>query len=102
MAIAFGQELALLLAGVVSVVLSLALAYRLGTFLLLFGVALAAILQLGRIRTRSKLIYVGLSVGLVAVVLTVGLTTLESQPLGETLRWSWPPATAGGPSRPGS
>ncbi len=84
-AIAFGAELALLLAGVVSIVLSLALAYRLGTFLLLFGVALAAILQLGRIRTRSKLIFVGLSVGAAAVALSFGLTTLESQPIGEAL-----------------
>jgi len=84
-AIAYRQELALLLAGVVAIILSLALGHGLSTFLLLVGVAVAAILQLGRIRSRSKLIYVGLSAGVVAVVLTIGLAVLESQPMSEAL-----------------
>ena len=84
-AIAYGQELALLLSGVVAIVLSLALGHGLSTFLLLVGVALATILQLDRIRSRSKLIYVGLSAGAVAVVLTLGLAVLESQPIGQAL-----------------
>jgi putative nucleotidyltransferase with HDIG domain len=84
-AIASSRELALLLSGVVAIVLSLALGHGLSTLLLLGGVALATILQLDRIRSRSKLIYVGLSAGVVAVVLTLGLAVLESQPIGQAL-----------------
>lgn len=84
-AIAYRRELALLLSGVVAIVLSLALGHGLSTLLLLGGVALATVLQLGRIRSRSKLIYVGLSAGVVAVVLTLGLAVLESQPIRQPL-----------------
>ena len=41
-------------------------------FVLLMGVTTAAVLNLGRIRTRSKLIHVGLFAGGVAVLLYVG------------------------------
>ncbi|MGQ9575858.1 MAG: HDIG domain-containing metalloprotein [Thermoguttaceae bacterium] len=82
MAIAYRQELALLLAVVVALVMSLAIRPGLSTFLLLMAVALAAILQLGRIRSRSKLIYVSLSAGLVALLSTIALAVLENQPIG--------------------
>ena len=83
--IAYRQELALLLTGVVAVILSMALGHGMRTFLLLAGVAVTAILQLGRIRSRSKLIYVGLSAGAAAFALTLGLAVLDNQPVGQAL-----------------
>ena len=48
-------------------IVALAVGHGLPEFLLLFGVTAAAVLNLGRIRSRSKLIYVGLFAGGVAV-----------------------------------
>ena len=81
MAIVYRQELALLLAGAVALIVTLAIGHGLQGFLLLTGVTAAAILSLGRIRTRSKLIYVGLFAGAVAVLLGVGLGMIDDQPL---------------------
>lgn len=84
-AIAYRQELALFLSAVAALMLALALNHGLFTFLLLFGSTVAAVLHLGVIRTRSKLIYVGLATGLVAAVLTVMLAVLDNQPLQRPL-----------------
>ena len=62
----------MLLAGMVAMIVVLAVGHGLPEFLLLMGVATAAVLNLGRIRSRSKLIYVGLFAGAVAVVLLRG------------------------------
>ena len=59
MAIVYRQELAMLLAGVVAMIVVLAVGHGLREFVLLMGVTTAAVLNLGRIRSRSKLIYVG-------------------------------------------
>jgi len=80
MAIVYGQELAVLLCGVLALVLALALEQSLGTFVLLMGVSATANLNLGRIRSRSKLIYVGLFSGGVAALLTTGLGIVDNQP----------------------
>ncbi len=90
-AIAYRQELALLLSGVLAVILVLAVGHGLHEFLLLMGVTTAANLNMGRIRSRSKLIYVGLLAGAVAVVLDVTLGVVDDQPLlkaplGDALR----------------
>ena len=69
MAIVYRQELALLLSGVLALIVALAIGHGLHEFLLLMGVTTAAVLNLGRIRSRSKLIYVGLFAGGVAVLL---------------------------------
>ena len=73
MAIVYRQELALLLSrhggGGRR---AFAVGHGLQEFFLLTGAAAAAMLNLGRIRTRSKLIYVGLFAGGVAALLTVG------------------------------
>ena len=69
MAIVYRQELALLLAGAVALIVVLAIGHGLRGVLLLMGVTAAAVLNLGRIRSRSKLIYVGLFAGAVAVLL---------------------------------
>ena len=49
------------------------------------GVTTAAVLNLGRIRTRSKLIYVGLFAGAVAVLLYVAMGMIDDQPLNLAL-----------------
>lgn len=88
-AIAHRRELALLLCGVVTAILALGLGYSfghgLGPFLVLMGVAATAILQLGRIRNRSKLILVGAFASLAAFLLTIGAAVLDNQPVGWAL-----------------
>lgn len=79
MAIAYSRELALLLSGVVAMIVMLAIGYNVNTFLLIMGVTTAAVLQLGRIRSRTKLIYVGMVSGVVAFLLSLGLGILENQ-----------------------
>jgi cyclic-di-AMP phosphodiesterase PgpH len=91
-AIAYRQELALLLAAVLAFVLTVAIGHGLREFLLLSGVTTVAVLNVGRIRTRSKLIYVGLGAGGVAALLYLGLSVLDNQPvsfdlLGNAGRW---------------
>ncbi len=81
-AIAYRQELALLLCGVLVLVLVLGVGQGLDEFLLLLGVTTTANLNMGRIRSRSKLIYIGLLSGGVAVVLTIGLGLIGDQPMG--------------------
>jgi hypothetical protein len=85
MAIVYRQELAVLLCGVLALVLALAVDHGLYQFVLLIGVSTTAILNLGRIRSRSKLIYVGLLAGGVAAVLTAGLGIIDNQPLNREL-----------------
>ncbi len=81
MAIVYRQELALLLTGIVSLIVVLAIGHGLQEFVLLLGVSAAAILNLGRIRSRNKLIYVGLFSGAVAVLLNTAMKLTEDQPL---------------------
>lgn len=83
-AIAYSPELALLFSGVVAMIVMLAIGYNVNTFLLMMGVATATVLQLGRIRSRTKLIYVGIVSGLIAFLLSIGLGILENQPV------AWP------------
>ncbi len=85
MAIVYRQELSLLLTGVITFVLALGIGHGLQGFLVLIGVATTANLSLGRIRSRSKLIYVGLFAGAVAMLLDIGLGLINNQPLGRPL-----------------
>lgn len=85
MAIVYRQELALLLAGVVSMIVMLAIGRGFDEFLLLMGSSAAAVMSLGRIRTRSKLIHVGLFAGLVAIVLYLLLAVIDDQPFNLAL-----------------
>ncbi len=84
-AIAYRQELALLLSGVVVLILALGLGLSTATLILLMGVTATAVLQLGRIRSRSKLIYVSLWAAVVAFGLTAVLALVDNQPLGKPL-----------------
>ncbi len=81
MAIAYRQELALLLSGVLALILVLAIGQGLYEFLLLMGVTATADLNVGHIRSRSKLIYIGLFAGGVALLLQVILGLVDNQPL---------------------
>ena len=85
MAVVYRRELALLLAGMVVLIVAMALGHGFCEFLLLLGVTTAAVLSLGRIRSRSKLIYVGLFAGAVAVVLHVFLGVINDQPVNLSL-----------------
>jgi len=81
MAIVYRQRLALMLSTSLVLFVVLAVGHGLDEYVLLMGVAATAILNLGSIRTRSKLIYVGLSAGGVALLLQVGMGMLDDQPL---------------------
>ncbi len=85
MSIAYRQELGMLLTSVLSLVLVLAIGLGLYEFLLLLGVTATANLNMGTIRSRSKLIYVGLFAGAVAALLEIGLGMIDNQPFGLTL-----------------
>ena len=101
MAIAYRAELALLFAGVVSWIVVLAMGENLPMFLLLFGTTAAAALNLGRIRSRSKLFYVGLFAGCVAALLDLAMNMIDNQPLG----WAFcagPACSSSGPRSPGA
>ncbi|MGA2620248.1 MAG: HDIG domain-containing metalloprotein [Thermoguttaceae bacterium] len=95
MAIVYRQELALLLSGVLALIIALGLGHGLPLFLLLFGTMAAAALTLGRIRSRTKLIYVGLLAGGVAALLDLAMNMINNQPLGLPLwedvarQWLW-------------
>ena len=85
LAIVYRQELALLLAGVTALFVVLAIGHGLEEFLLLLGTTAAAVLNLGRVRNRNKLIYVGVFAGVVAVLLRFVLGILEGQPITAAL-----------------
>ena len=83
-AIAYRRELALLLTAVVALIVIVSLGQTLADFVILVATASATILLLGRVRSRTKLIYVGLAAGAVATLTTLGVSTL----VGRTFGWS--------------
>ncbi len=85
MAVAYRRELALLLSGMVALIVALAIDHGFSEFLLLLGVSTVAVLSLGRIRSRGKLIYVGLSTGATAVALYLTLAMIDDQPVDLSL-----------------
>jgi putative nucleotidyltransferase with HDIG domain len=90
-AIAYEKELALLLSASIALILSFALDQGLAQFVILVSSVAAAILLLRRIRSRTKLIYVGAFTGLVVLLTTIGVGTLAGQAFGATttaLSWT--------------
>jgi len=79
-AIAYDEDLALLLAAEVALVVVVGLGHGLGDYVTLTAAAAAMIFWMGRIRSRSKLIYVGLWAGAVAMATQVGAHLLEERP----------------------
>ena len=83
--IAHGQEMALLLSASICLVVALALGLGLAEFVVLSATMAATILMLRRIRSRTKLIYIGLSAGAVAFLTSLGVGTVMGQSGAATL-----------------
>ncbi|MCU0878164.1 MAG: HDIG domain-containing protein, partial [Pirellulaceae bacterium] len=89
-AIAYEKELALLLTASVALIIAFSLQQGLAEFVILMSSVAAAILLLRRIRSRTKLIYVGAFTGLVVILTTIGVGTLVNRAFGATsLALSW-------------
>jgi hypothetical protein len=82
MTIAYRRELALLLATSVCLVVAISTGQGLSEFVILVASVAASIVLVGRIRSRTKLLYVGLGAGTVAALTTIGVGTLFEQPFG--------------------
>ncbi len=80
-AVGYRREVALLVSGMVILLAALALGHGVGWLILLIGVTTTVILQLDRIRSRSKLIYVGFFGGITAFALTFVGGVLDDQPI---------------------
>jgi len=84
-AIAYDEDLALLLAAEVALIVVVGLGRGLGDYVTLASAAAAMIFWMGRLRSRSKLIYVGLWAGAVALATQIGAHLLEEQTLDRQL-----------------
>ena len=93
LAIAYRRELALLVSASVSLVVVLSLGRGLAEFVIVVAAVSSAILMLGRVRSRTKLIYVGFGAGLVAFATTVGVGTLVGQAFGTSSEQLLPSGT---------
>ena len=83
--IAYHRDVALILSLAMAIVVAMTGGEGLGEFIVLMGTAATAVLQLGRIRTRGKLIRVGSVSAVVAFLLTLGVALFDEQPLGRTM-----------------
>jgi hypothetical protein len=83
--IAYHQELALLLSAAMALVVVIGLGQSLADYVTLLSASATAIFLMGRIRSRSKLIYVGLCSGAVAMLTSIGVHVLEGEPAGSLL-----------------
>ena len=84
-ALAFDQDVALLLTAQAALVVVVGLGHGLASYVTLTAAAAAMIFWTGRIRSRSKLIYVGLWAGAVAALTQLGASLLEERPLDAQL-----------------
>ena len=80
-AIAYRRETALLFCGALAMIVALGTGRGLPELALLIGVCTTAILQLGQVRSRDKLVYVGLAAGIVAFLLHIITECSTDQPL---------------------
>lgn len=83
--IAYHRDVALILSLAMAIVVAMTGGEGLGEFIVLMGTVATAVLQLGQIRTRGKLIRVGLVSAVVAFLLTIGVALFDEQPLGRTV-----------------
>jgi cyclic-di-AMP phosphodiesterase PgpH len=81
--IAYHQESALLFSAALALVVVVSIGQGLYEFIILNAAVATAILLVGPIRSRWKLIYVGICVGVVAMLTTIGVGTLAEQPFYE-------------------
>ena len=80
-AISYDEDLALLIAAQVALVVAQGMDWGLASFVTLTSAAAAMIFWMGRIRNRSKLIYVGLWAGVVATLTQLGTGLLQERSL---------------------
>jgi putative nucleotidyltransferase with HDIG domain len=78
-AIAYDEDLALLLAAEVALVVVVGLGRGLADYVILTAASAAMIFWMGRLRSRSKLIYVGLWAGTVAFLTQLGAELLDGR-----------------------
>ena len=81
LAIAYHQELALLLSAAVALIVVFSIGDGLSEMVILSSAVSAAVMMLKSIRTRSKLLYVGIFSGAVVLLTTIGVGTLLGRPL---------------------
>ena len=84
-AIAYEQEIALLLSASVTLISAVALGYGLADSVVMLAATAGAILLLGRVRSRNKLLSVGFWAAIVAALTTLGVGILEGTPFWATL-----------------
>ena len=84
-AIAYDEDLALLLAAEVALVAVVGLGRGLSEYLTLTAASAAAVFWMGSIRSRSKLIYVGLWAGVVAFSTQLGASLIVERPFSTQL-----------------
>ncbi len=84
-AIAYDEDLALLLAAEVALVVVVGLGRGLVDYVTLTAAAAAMIFWMGRLRSRSKLIYVGLWAGAVALMTQLGAELLDGRSMSTQL-----------------
>lgn len=80
-AIAYDEDVALLLAAEAALIVVVGLGLGLSDYVTLTAASSATVFWMGRIRSRSKLIYVGLWAGMVAFTTQIGASLLEDRPL---------------------
>ena len=77
--IAFGKQVALLVTTCVALTITLGLGMDIGLFVTWCSGTCAAAVLLGRIRTRTKLIYVGLAAASIVTLTHLGVDTVEGK-----------------------
>lgn len=84
-AVVYGRELAMLIMAAIGLAVTLFIGADTATLVILAAAALSSVLLLGRIRSRSHLLYVGIGSGIVtaATVVGVGVVTNEIFAVGE-------------------
>ena len=82
--IAFRRESALLVASAISILVSIANGNSLPGFIIIFSAVAASCLLMGRVRSRLRLITVGLGAGVITLATTLGISTLAGQTFGST------------------
>ncbi|MCH7751099.1 MAG: HDIG domain-containing protein [Planctomycetes bacterium] len=85
-AIAYQQEMALLLSACVTLMIVVAVGHEMSQALVLMATVSGAILVLQQVRTRGKLLSVGFVAAGVALLTTLGVGALEGQPWGPLLQ----------------
>ena len=84
-AIAYNQEVALLLTAAIGLIVVLLLGQGLALFVILVAATSTAVLMLRRVRSRVKLVYVGFCAGVVAMLTAVGVNVVAGQPLDQAV-----------------